>query len=162
MKSLVIAAATGLMLCGTAACSSSTSGSGDFNAHSPNTGPAAGHSTGTSSAPALGGGGKDASAWCAELDQAGPAIIGAGNPGALPDDWQTKAEALAADAPDDIRADVETLVKGDEKIINGDATGDETPEFLKAGQHVVQWLSANCPSLLQKYNPGFPAGSPTG
>jgi hypothetical protein len=166
MKIVIIAAATGLVLC-SAACSSSTGGSGTLSRP-----PAAGGGTtaGTSSAgapagstPVVGGSGKDANAWCAELDQAGPAVIAAGDPGALPPNWQAKAEALAADAPADIRPDVVTLIKGDEKIINGDANGDTTPEFLAAGRHVVQWLGKNCPGLLQKYNPGLPgAGSATG
>jgi hypothetical protein len=160
MKSIAIAAATGLVLCA-AACSSSSTGSGAAGGHPTSpalTGPA---SVAASSAAAstAHGGGADSNAWCAELDKAGPAVISAGNPSSLPPGWQQKADQLAADAPAEIRSDVQIVIKQDEKIIQGDANADQTPEFLKAGQHLVQWLGQNCPGLLQKYNPGLPSAT---
>lgn len=162
MKNVIIAAATGLVLC-SAACSNSKGSTGSFNVAPRHGSVAAGGST-TSGAPVTTGnpvlgGGTNANAWCAELDKDGPAVISAGNPNALPPDWQAKAEALAADAPDDIRPDVQTIVKADEAIINGNPNADSTQAFLTAGAHLVHWLSTNCPGLLQKYNPGMPVGS---
>jgi hypothetical protein len=165
MKTVIIAAATGLVLCSTA-CSSSKGGTGSFNVAPPHGSVAVGGKTSTgapatSTAPVLGGGGNSADAWCAELDKDGPAVITAGDPNSLPPDWQAKADQLAADAPDDIRPDVETVIKTDEAIINGNANADSTPAFLTAGEHLVKWLGTNCPGLLQKYNPGMPVGSST-
>lgn len=157
MKSIIIAATTGLLLC-TAACSSSSHGTSKPPAArgsgADTTSTAATRTSAeTTSAPAHG---VDANAWCQELDKAGPAVISAGNPSALPPHWQAKAEALAADAPADIRSDVETVIKTDEQILGGHANADSTPTFLKAGEHLVQWLTSNCPGLMQKYNPGLP------
>jgi hypothetical protein len=166
MKTVIIAATTGLMLCATA-CSSSKSGTSGFQAAPRHGGvavggkPTSGIPAGSTTRVFGGGGGSNANAWCAELDKAGPAVITAGNPNALPPDWQAKAEALAADAPDDIRPDVETIIKADEQIINGNPNADGTQAFLVAGEHLVRWLGANCPGLLQKYNPGLPVGSST-
>ncbi len=162
----VVAAATSLMLAGTACSSSTTNGAG-AGAGAKTTKPAAGSTAAlTSAAPAssaaapTGGGGTDSNSWCGEIASSGEAIISADDPSALPPNWQAKAEKLAADAPSEIRSDVETLVKGDEKIISGDATADQTPAFLQAGQHVVAWLEAHCPSVMASLNPGL--GSPTG
>jgi hypothetical protein len=166
MKTVLIATATGLVLC-SAACSSSGGGSGSFangggGGGAPTTGVTSAGAPGSSTAQA-GGGGVDANSWCQELAAAGPAVISAGNSGALPPDWQAKADALAADAPDAIRTDVQIVIKADEKIINGDPNGDNTPQFMQAGAHLVQWLSTNCPDVMKQYNPGLPgAGTATG
>lgn len=162
MKIQIAAAATGMLLAMTA-CSSSTSGSGTgvtTPSSAAASSAAAGSSTvagssapATSAAAPTGVGGKDASAWCGEVEATGPAVISAGDPSKLPPNWQAKAEQLAADAPSEIRSDVQTLISGDEKIINGDAGADSTPDFLKAAQHVVTWLGTNCPGLMHKLNP---------
>ena len=147
---IVVAVSTCLLL-SAAACSSSGGGAGK------SVGAPAGSSTSsprgvTSSVSRAAAGGAGVSAWCDELAVAGPAVISAADPNSLPPDWQRKAEALAADAPSAIRPDVVALIKGDEKIINGDASGDQTPAFLQAGQHVVAWLTTNCPDVLKQLN----------
>ncbi len=164
MKIQIAATLTGVLLA-TTACSSSTNGSANsittHNSAADSSAAAGSSAPATSAAAPTGGGGKDASSWCGELEAVGPAVISAGNPSKLPPNWQAKAEQLAADAPSDIRSDVQTLITDDEKIINGNASADSTPEFLKAGQHVVTWLGTNCPGLMEKLNPGLSL-SPTG
>lgn len=134
-----------------AACSSSGGGTGKAGGTTAASSRSSPRST-MSSVRSAGVGRTSVTAWCHELAAAGPAVISAADPNSLPPDWRSRAKALAAGAPSAIRPDVVTLIKGDEKIINGDATGDQTPAFLQAGQHVVAWLTTNCPEVLHQLN----------
>ena len=172
MKKIIVTTALGVTLCCAACSSSTTRGSGTAHSVKPAGGSTRAAATAaatsapgsslaaSSNAPAVTG--SDKNSWCGQVSAAGSAIIDASDPTKLPPDWQQKAEALAASAPSAIRADVVTLVKGDEKIINGDANADTTPAFLQAGERVVTWLETNCPGLMASLNPGLPTDASTG
>lgn len=110
-------------------------------------------------------GGASAAAWCRELKAAGEGIIAVGGTStAAPAAYKTKLEALVADAPSDIRPDLEVLARIDEKLADGDANAEnEISNAAVAGkvQHVVVWLSTNCRGIITDLPTGMP-DLPTG
>jgi hypothetical protein len=133
-----------------AACSSSSSHHSATNTVGSAPITAAHQSQPVSSAANAAGGGKNA--WCTELRDAGESVIAlGGNSTASPSEFKAKAEALAADAPDEIRDDVETIVKIDEKIVAGDAGAEDEiadPTVAAKVRHLVVWLSTNCKGVI--------------
>jgi hypothetical protein len=165
---IAVATAAALAVLGTA-CSSSTAGhaaGGSSSGGRPAAIPASGGSKGPTAAPPTGSipagsGGLGAAAWCGELVQ--NSSVSLTNPSStLPPGYAARAQKLVDDAPPEIRPDVNTITTADEQVAAGHPDADATPQFLQAGQHLVQWLQANCPDVLKKFNPGIGSALPTG
>ena len=139
-----------------AACSSSGSGTG---AAPPAGGGVGGsHHSVTASTPVAPVGGSSTTAWCQELKAAGDGILAVGGSSTIsPSDYKTKLMSLVADAPADIRPDLEVLAAIDEKLADGDKSAESQfgdPTVAAKIRHVVNWLSTNCKGIVT----GLPTG----
>jgi len=165
MKSRLVAAAAMLApALIVAACSSSSNSAAPPARSLPGTSLGAGstpaQSIAAQSTPAVAASSASAVAWCQELKAAGEGIIAVGGTStASPGAYKTKLESLVADAPSDIRPDLQAVADIDEKLADGDASAENeigNPAVAKKFQHVVQWLSTNCRGVIPDLPTSFP------
>jgi hypothetical protein len=139
-----------------AACSSSGSSTAAHSTSQPGQSPAVSSPAAASTTSAAAIGGTNANTWCGELAAAGRSALSGGTP--------TKPIAAATlhrlidDAPAAIRADVQRLgavaLAAEQHKINQPPSDSR---YLQAGEHVAVWMQANCPTVFQTLNPGYPS-----
>jgi hypothetical protein len=137
------------------ACSNSGGGSSMHSASRTERSAAVGSAATAATSPAAKGG-TVANAWCGELAAAGRSALSGGTPNKPIS--ASSLHRLIDDAPAAIRADVQrlgtvALAAEQHKITQPPAD----PRYLQAGEHVAVWMQANCPTLFQTLNPGYPS-----
>jgi len=145
------------------ACSSSDGSPGGPSARSTSGpfGGSAGRSTASAAAssstrgstgnkPVSGGGGT--TAWCKELASAGDAIPAlGGNSTESPTAYKAKLARLVADAPAELRPDLQVLQQIDDQIADGDTKAEDQitqPATLARVRRLARWMESNCRGVI--------------